>query len=602
MFSASSSSRPRPRVGSFFGLAIGAALVVAGLAPRTALAQPAATDWGSLTTAAPFNFGGLNIGPPPILWFKFTISAVSPAMFLDIDTSGSTFDTMIGLYDNAGNRVASDDDSGGSGGLSQLSFGVASPARAAFGSGLPFQGQNGPLVAGTYYLALAAFPTTFGPTGWTVTSTSTRNGTGSLHLRLGPPGAMPIADAGFDQTAPEGTSVTLDGAASSGGLGCPTQLTWTQIAGPAVVLNLSDPVHPTFTAPQVSMGGATLTFRLDVNTCPSGTIAAIVNVTVTNINSPPHANAGPNQTVTEASPVVLDGSASFDPDNDPLAFAWTQSSGPAVTLDTTDPQHPTFTAPFVGPAGAVLTFALGVSDGLATASALVSITVDNVNHPPVANAGPGGTFNATTVVTLDASASSDPDSDPLTFSWQQLSGPAVTLSSTTSPTPSFTAPTVGAAGETLVFRVTVGDGSLASSADVTILIHSNVTPPDCSMARPSIAQLWPPNHRLEPIFIRGVGDPCHNPSSITILSVTQDEPIRGLGDGDTGPDAVIIGPVILLRAERAGNRNGRVYRINFRATNAGGSCTSFVTVTVPHDKGHNGAAIDDGQLFNSVGP
>ena len=84
--------------------------------------------------------------------------------------------------------------------------------------------------------------------------------------------------------------------------------------------------------------------------------------------------------------------------------------------------------------------------------------------------------------------------------------------------------------------------------------------------------------------------------------MTQDEPIRGLGDGDTGPDAVIIGPVVLLRAERAGNRNGRVYTINFRATNAGGSCTGSVKVTVPKNQSRNGNAIDDGQSYNSVGP
>lgn len=60
---------------------------------------------------------------------------------------------------------------------------------------------------------------------------------------------------------------------------------------------------------------------------------------------------------------------------------------------------------------------------------------------------------------------------------------------------------------------------------------------------------------------------------------------------------------MLLRAERAGGGNGRVYRISFRADDGlGGFCTGTVTVTAPHDKGKNKPpAIDDGQNYNSLG-
>ena len=46
-------------------------------------------------------------------------------------------------------------------------------------------------------------------------------------------------------------------------------------------------------------------------------------------------------------------------------------------------------------------------------------------------------------------------------------------------------------------------------------------------------------------------DPDNN-ATITITGVTQDEPTNGLGDGDTGPDAIINGNTVLLRAERSG--------------------------------------------------
>ncbi|MBI2877021.1 MAG: hypothetical protein HYY20_09085 [Candidatus Tectomicrobia bacterium] len=47
--------------------------------------------------------------------------------------------------------------------------------------------------------------------------------------------------------------------------------------------------------------------------------------------------------------------------------------------------------------------------------------------------------------------------------------------------------------------------------------------------------------------------------------MTQDAPVNGLGDGDTSPDAVLQGSSVLLRAERSGQGNGRVYAVHFTA-------------------------------------
>lgn len=63
---------------------------------------------------------------------------------------------------------------------------------------------------------------------------------------------------------------------------------------------------------------------------------------------------------------------------------------------------------------------------------------------------------------LDASMSSDADSDPLTFAWSQTVGPNVMLSNPAITMPTFTAPQV-AADTMLTFQVDVGDG-LASGA------------------------------------------------------------------------------------------------------------------------------------------
>ncbi len=50
-----------------------------------------------------------------------------------------------------------------------------------------------------------------------------------------------------------------------------------------------------------------------------------------------------------------------------------------------------------------------------------------VDHAPIANAGPDQTVKPGVTVTLDASASSDPDGDELSFSWAQVGGVGVDL-------------------------------------------------------------------------------------------------------------------------------------------------------------------------------
>lgn len=129
------------------------------------------------------------------------------------------------------------------------------------------------------------------------------------------------------------------------------------------------------------------------------------------------------------------------------------------------------------------------------------------------------------------------------------------------------------------------------------------SPPVCTAAVPSIARLWPPNHKLADIAIQGVTDPDNDPLTIRVTSITQDEPTNGLGDGDTSPDGFGVGgPQAQLRKERSGTGNGRVYVVHFAAADGkGGACTGSVGVGVPHDQGQ-GAPVDDGQLFDSTLP
>lgn len=114
--------------------------------------------------------------------------------------------------------------------------------------------------------------------------------------------------------------------------------------------------------------------------------------------------------------------------------------------------------------------------------------------------------------------------------------------------------------------------------------------------------LWPPNHEYRAIDLNdvaGVMDPNGGEVTIVIDSITQDEPVNGTGDGDTTCDGMGIGnDVTMIRAERAGTGNGRVYHVNYTAQNTtGGTCNGTLLVEVPRSP--NQSAIDDGPVYDS---
>lgn len=137
---------------------------------------------------------------------------------------------------------------------------------------------------------------------------------------------------------------------------------------------------------------------------------------------------------------------------------------------------------------------------------------------------------------------------------------------------------------------------LASSAETALLNHA----PDCSRATATPERLWPANHELVTIALAGITDPDGQEVTLTARCIVQDEPLNATADGNTWLDgAGLDSDRPQVRAESAGNRDGRVYHIVFHAADSAGAvCSGQVQVSVPHDE--ESPAVDSGSRYLSL--
>lgn len=143
---------------------------------------------------------------------------------------------------------------------------------------------------------------------------------------------------------------------------------------------------------------------------------------------------------------------------------------------------------------------------------------------------------------------------------------------------------------TVTFTATDDSGNSVSKSMVVHVVDT--TPPEISVTV-SPDTLWPSNHKMVDITATVlVSDICDAAPTVVLTSVTSDEPDDAIGNGDgkTVNDIQEAGIdtedyEFKLRAERAGEGDGRIYTIVYTATDASGnSASASATVVVPHDK------------------
>jgi uncharacterized repeat protein (TIGR01451 family) len=283
----------------------------------------------------------------------------------------------------------------------------------------------------------------------------------------------PEANAGADQSVLAGTLVTLKGTASDVD-GDDLSLTWALTDKPddsAATLDSTDSASTTFT-PDIA-GNYTIQFQVSDGELES---ADSVSVTATSapVNNPPVAEAGPDQSFTNAATVMLDGGQSADSDGDTFTYLWSfasKPSGSSATLSGADTQEPSFTLDEEG----TYVIQLIVNDG-ELASAPDTVTISYLtNVRPVALIEAESEWTLGEIISLDGLGSNDADGDVLTYQWSVTEKPAASKASfdnDTDPQPQLT---VDTAGEYRV-QLIVNDGLLDSKPELVTLIVTGVAP------------------------------------------------------------------------------------------------------------------------------
>ena len=270
----------------------------------------------------------------------------------------------------------------------------------------------------------------------------------------GLPNQPPVANAGGPYSGHRKQSVTFSGAGSSDPDGNPLSYQWD--FGDGATGTGAQPKHA-----YASSGSYTVTLVVSDGLAQSAPAKATVTIT----NRLPIANpGGPYNSLFKQQSMTFNGTASSDPDGDALIYKWAFGDGSTGTGPT--PSHA------YANAGAH-TVTLVVNDG-ENDSAPATVTVTVLNQMPFALPGPDQTVKARTLVTLDGSASVDPNGWIVGWRWRQFSGQSVTLTGADTMNPTFTAPRIkGNTPITLYFELTVIDNdgmeSFSNLTSVTVI-------------------------------------------------------------------------------------------------------------------------------------
>ncbi|MGH8415247.1 MAG: PKD domain-containing protein, partial [Gammaproteobacteria bacterium] len=195
-------------------------------------------------------------------------------------------------------------------------------------------------------------------------------------------------------------------------------------------------------------------------------------------DTPPTVSAGSNQTVQVGTEVTLQGSAGSSDVNGgpPVSYLWTQASGPAASLTGATTLSPSFTPTVVG----TYVFTLSVSDGLLSASANVTVTVNPPAPPTSPTLNPNPSINGSYTLSWTGSTGAS------SYDVYKSNGTLVASVSGTSE------PFSGLGNGSYSYYVTACNDGACSTNSPTVTESVTLPPNDPNLSGPSSADLTVP--------------------------------------------------------------------------------------------------------------
>lgn len=281
---------------------------------------------------------------------------------------------------------------------------------------------------------------------------------------------LPVADAGHSMRLQKGATAVLNGSGSFDPDGAALTYSWSIVsAPPSSTSELSDTTSPFPSLFLDEVGSYEI--ALIVNNGTTDSIPSTVIISDT--DSMPVANAGPDVRISGNQPIMLDGSRSSDSDGDQLTYEWTIIGSPSNSNATLTNANSPFAVLSPDVSGDYQV-QLIVSDGILQ-SVPDTVLISDSNVPPVANAGPSQTYEIGNSVRFDGSASSDADGNALNYQWRIVSAPANSQAQLQDANSVLATITPDVAGDYVV-SLTVNDGEFSSLPSSTVLHRANQAP------------------------------------------------------------------------------------------------------------------------------